>query len=123
MIDKSAQLQKVKSRFPAFSPPVVECGPGWYQLIIDCDLELGAIDPLYQVLQIKEEFGTLRYYFSTSDGREHLRKKMNEVVAVYEYVSSHKCELCGDMGAKMHKNSYGWMKTVCESCKAEVYGD
>jgi len=119
MIDKSEQLQAVKSRFPIETPATVDCGPGWHQLIIDCDQELAAVDPEYTVLQIKEKFGTLRYYFATSDGMEHHRKKMNEIVAVYESVSSYKCETCGEMGAKLHKNTRGWMKTVCESCKGD----
>lgn len=119
MIDKSEQLKAVKLRFQGDWPATIDCGPGWYQLIIDCDLELAAVDPSYQVFQIKQKFGTLRYYFAPSDGMEQYRKKMNEIVAVYESVSSYKCEECGDMGAKLHKNQRGWMTTVCESCKVD----
>lgn len=35
---------------------------GWYPLVIATDAELARLDPDYRVHQIKEKFGTLRYY-------------------------------------------------------------
>ena len=35
---------------------------GWYLIVADCDRDLTAINPDYQILQIKEKFGGLRYY-------------------------------------------------------------
>jgi len=118
MIDKTHQLVAVKSRFAAGYPVEIRCDRGWYQLIIDCDLELAAIDPDYEVFQIKEKFGTLRFYFSPSKGMEHFRRKMNEIVGVYESVSSYKCELCGQMGATLKRNS-GRFKTTCKLCTGD----
>lgn len=41
----------------------IDCDRGWYPLLVALDKELAAIDPDYQVLQVKEKFGGLRYYY------------------------------------------------------------
>lgn len=41
------------------------CPPEWEELIVQLDKDLAAIDPDYQVQQVKEKFGGLRYYFGT----------------------------------------------------------
>ncbi|MFZ9715907.1 MAG: hypothetical protein ACO3CH_00430 [Ilumatobacteraceae bacterium] len=117
-VDRSKQLEAVKAQFSPEFPPTISCDEGWHTLVIDCHLELWAIDPNYSILQIKEKFGTLRYYFSPSEPMAHLRKEMNKVVAVYESVSSYKCEKCGDMGATL-RNRNRWMKTLCDSCNGD----
>ena len=40
----------------------IECGPGWYPIIVETDAALAAIDPGYEVHQVKEKWGTLCYY-------------------------------------------------------------
>src|SRR5688500_11988135 len=44
-------------------------GPGWWPIVTAIHAALSAIDPDYSVDQVKEKFGTLRYYWSMS---EHL---------------------------------------------------
>ena len=34
----------------------------WYDLLVRCDAELEALCPGYNIVQIKEKFGGLRYY-------------------------------------------------------------
>ncbi len=41
------------------------CPPEWEELIVQLDKDLAVIDPDYQVQQVKEKFGGLRYYFGT----------------------------------------------------------
>jgi hypothetical protein len=58
----------------------------------------------FEVLQVKEEFGTLRFYVShhsdTIDGR----------IAGAQEESSRTCEICGQPG---QTRSGGWIQTLC----------
>lgn len=42
----------------------ISCDKGWYPLIVALDKELAEICPDYELHQVKEKFGTLRYYFA-----------------------------------------------------------
>lgn len=120
------EFKSVLKRFKDGYPAIIDCGPGWNQLIIDCDLELAALDPDYSIYQIKEKFGTLRYYFDTSPETSSgdrsyspFRMKMNYIVGTYESVSAYKCETCGEMGADLTKVSSRY-QTLCKKCLAKL---
>ena len=66
MNELQLQIESLKNRFVKDWPKIVDVDEGWYQLVVDCDKELSQIDPDYQIYQIKEKFGTLRYYHKTS---------------------------------------------------------
>ena len=119
-------LEAVLRRFDKDFPAVIDCRKGWHQLVVDCDLELAAIDPNYKIYQIKEKFGTLRYYFQQSDGLTSdqnsyspTRLQMNKIVSTYESVSSYNCENCGIMGAQLRRDLGRW-QTLCDKCKDEL---
>lgn len=89
-------------------------GPGWKQLILDCDKEMSEIDPDYTILQIKEKFGGLRYYV---EGHQDLF----EIERKYEELSYSTCEKCGSTEHVLvgtNNNSY-WVKSLCNDCRAE----
>lgn len=99
---------------------------GWHQLVEEMHDRLKEIDPLYELLQAKEKFGTLRYYIAASpqgtvEEKNALIKRLQEVVAEYEVRSETVCERCGKEGA-LHANASGWRKTLCEDCAKEVPG-
>lgn len=99
---------------------------GWHHLVEEMHARLKEIDPLYQLLQAKEKFGTLRYYISTSpqgtvEEKNELIKRLQDVVSEYEVRSETVCERCGNEGA-LHANASGWRKTLCESCAKELPG-
>ena len=94
-----------------------ECGNGWYRLIKEAADKLEAIitvqkvkDPegwtngFYRASQVKEKYGTLRFYLSggTDD--------MYAVVNKAERLSSVTCETCGKPG-KLRGHS--WVYTAC----------
>jgi hypothetical protein len=62
----------------------IDCGPGWKTIVFDCHNELLAIDPDYKILQIKQKFNGLRYYF-TSDSDRH--REMLTIAQKYETLS------------------------------------
>jgi len=85
---------------------------GWYQLIVDCDKELTAIDPNYAILEIKEKFGALRYYMTPSnDTTPEQRDSMWAIVHKYEELSRVTCEATGAPGVLMQSIG-GWYKTL-----------
>ena len=63
---------------------VIECGPGWKAIVLDCHAELLAIDPDYKILQIKQKFNGLRYYFASDSDR---KQEMLAVTLKYETLS------------------------------------
>lgn len=93
-------------------------GPGWKQLILDCDRELAALDPEYTIDQIKEKFGGLRYYVTPSEGCEH---NLWEIAERYERRSYSTCEACGATLSVLTANSPGttWVKSLCSSCREQ----
>jgi hypothetical protein len=116
-IGKKIMMLKLKIKAPYL--PYIEVDEGWYQLVLDCDKELSEIDPKYDLQQIKEKFGGLRYYFQPSDPA--LRDEMDAVVAKYEEIASRTCEATGGPGVLM-KSVGSWFKTLNpEFAESKVY--
>lgn len=89
--------------------------PGWNNIIITCNRKLEMLDPDYRILQIKEKFGTLRYYYHTDVKIHSIREAMDRYVRQAEVESSKTCEFCGKPG-KLIKCKMAWMKTRCDDC-------
>jgi len=109
MDELSAAIQQLAKKI---KPPYysrIEVDEGWYQLVLDCDKELSEIDPKYDLQQVKEKFGGLRYYFQPSDPT--LRNTMDAVIAKYEELASRTCEATGGPGVLM-KSVGNWFKTL-----------
>ena len=109
-----ALRRKVKTLEDRFAPgwiSYVGVGRGWYQLIVDCDAELAAIDPGYQILQIKEKFGGLRYYIQPSGSDQAIADQLNEITTRYEKLAQETCEDTGRPGVLM-RSIGGWYRTL-----------
>jgi len=86
-------------------------GEGWHQLLHNLEDQLNQIDPNFELQQVKEKFGGLRYYAqSPADG-------FHEAIDIAEEASFHLCEVCGKHGET--KSIQGWLKTLCEEHYAE----
>lgn len=46
----------------------VDVREAWHPIVEKLNEDLLAIDPNYKVLQVKEKFGDLRYYYTTNAG-------------------------------------------------------
>jgi len=90
--------------------PVIDCGPGWDELLLNLDDELMKIAPDYTILQVKEKFGTLRFYASCPEGTNFT--KFDGLITTAELASAITCERCGRPGTLRNRN--GWYKTLCE---------
>lgn len=62
------------------------------------------------VAQIKEKFGTLRFYVDGGD------EFTNGVATMAELMSGRVCETCGDIGSR---RSGGWIRTLCDKHEEE----
>ena len=97
-----------------------EHGDGWYQIIdslcgniqnhIDWQTKQGKTVPQVVATQVKEKFGTLRFYYNGGDD------VIDGMVRMAESWSAVACEECGAPGTQ---NSRGWIKTLCETHRKE----
>ncbi len=95
----------------------LDCGPGWYRILASLDEELSYLCPDYEIQQIKEKFGTLRWYASYP--LDHIKTKDHDIV--YEIISSlvsyaeaqtsWTCEVCGNQG-KLRAGA--WVRCLCD---------
>jgi len=67
-------------------------------------------EPIAQVTldQVKEKFGTLRFYYSGGD--DYIRG----MVSLAESLSGVTCESCGNPSEV--QNDGGWMRSICNAC-------
>jgi len=92
-----------------------EVDDGWHDLLRACCDQIEQYlaehpDLPFAVAQIKEKFGTLRFYFD--DGDDHIQ----ELVRQAEKQSGVTCEICGAPGTLKSLRGGGWMATRCATC-------
>jgi len=87
---------------------MIRCDDGWIDIISECHNELIAIDKNYSIQQIKQKFGTLRYYCTPSNPKHE--EQFAKIVDKYERLSIKVCEISGTGGVLMKKD--GWFKTL-----------
>lgn len=98
--------------------------PGWLDLVFDCHEKLKYISDTYEILQIKQKFGLLRYYthynhpsYYNFDRNSFYNFEINvsifKDIAYYtENKSSQICEISGQKGElRFHKGRY---ITLCD---------
>lgn len=110
-------LAGIRARFLPGWYGSLDVGPGWYRLIVDLDRELAAIDPGFQLIQIKEKFGGLRYFVEFEPDRP--RPGFDELIRAAERRSERTCEQCGGDGGLTRRGS--WVRTLC-AADAEASG-
>lgn len=92
----------------------IDCGGGWFDLLNQL---CGCIHsycgdnkkPEIVITQIKEKFGTLRFYYNGGD------ETIGGMVWLAEYQSAFICEGCGKP-SRVHKNKNHWYSTNCKEC-------
>lgn len=110
--------KEMQEKFPKmFSEPYGGfcCGEGWWPILkslcgqiqhhIDWKAKQGHDVPQVVVAQIKEKFGSLRFYYDGGDEYIH------GLVSMAESWADHTCETCGDPATK---KTTGYIKTVCD---------
>lgn len=106
--------QKLIARIPKGYGRYISCNEGWYKILEEIDNKLAYLDPNYRIAQIKEKYGTLRFYFDT-DAEGLMRDIMYDCVRAGEFASSYTCEYCGARWTTKLREG-GWLKTLCDDC-------
>lgn len=88
----------------------VDCGPGWWPIVARLDQDLREVYPDYRVTQVKEKFGTLRYY------TEGYTDAMGVRIREAEEESARTCEECGQPGTLRTDR---WYRTLCDADEAK----
>jgi hypothetical protein len=110
MNELQLKIEKLKEKIDPDFWKSIDVDEGWYQIVIDCDAELSAVDPHHKILQIKEKFGGLRYYIKPSETC-HEERRLGQIITKYEEIASKTCEATGQPGVLM-KSIGGWRKTL-----------
>ena len=97
-----------------------ECGDGWYNILnqlmgniqhhIDWKNRKEEVVAQVTLDQVKEKFGTLRFYYSGGDDA------IDGMVRMAESMSSVTCEECS---APAQTHGPGWIRTICEPCETK----
>jgi len=95
-----------------------DCGDGWFNILdqlmgniqhhIDWRNKKGEVVAQVTLDQVKEKFGTLRFYYTGGDD------VIDGMVRMAESMSGVTCEECS-APAKTH--GPGWIRTICEPCE------
>lgn len=89
---------------------IFECGSGWNKLICDLIKDLINIGWNKEIAQIKEKFGTLRFYPGGCTDEQW------KLIQEAERKSSTICEYCGTTeNVKLYTD--GWYTTECKDCR------
>ena len=97
-----------------------ECGDGWFNILdqlmgniqhhIDWKNKKEEVVAQVTLDQVKEKFGTLRFYYSGGDDY------IDGLVTMAESMSGVTCEDCGSPGTQTQG---GWIKTACAAHRGE----
>lgn len=104
-----ADLEDILRRIPRGYFRSIDCGKGWYPLLVQTHKRLLAIDPDYEVHQVKEKFGGLRYYHAVHTDKDY--QAAWDIEADAERKSYTICEICGAPG---YARAGGWIRTLCD---------
>jgi hypothetical protein len=93
-----------------------ECGDGWFNILdqlmgnilhhIDWKNKKGEVVSQVTLDQVKEKFGTLRFYYTGGDDI------VGGMVRMAESMSGVTCEECGNSG---QRRGSGWIYTACDA--------
>src|SRR3546814_6398037 len=99
-----------------------EHGDGWGELIEALCARINTIlldspGMSMDVRQVKEKFGTLRFYYRLSGASDETAQRIRRAVALAEKASGRICERCGHRASVQAKA--GWWSTLCPSCRTD----
>ncbi|MGW2937498.1 hypothetical protein ACWDA7_38070 [Streptomyces sp. NPDC001156] len=91
-------------------------GPGWHPLLLRLHEQLLALDPGYQVDDLREKLGAARIRITGTT--VPARAETRALVTAAEEQSATVCEFCGASGHRRTRSDApaGWIKAVCDSC-------
>jgi hypothetical protein len=100
---------------------MISIPPGWLKLVDSLNMQLAHISPGYEIYQIKEKFGRLRFYAKYVPRSNETDQKVAEsifesIIHSAEMTSANMCDQCGKW-ATTDTDANGWLRTRCENHK------
>lgn len=105
MVSDQRKYRKIRARATTERARYIDVGPGWSQVINDLDTELAKIDSDYEVYQVKERFGKLRFFCSLDRD-----PRAADLIARAQEVALVTCRVCGVRGSI---DEEGWPAVLC----------
>ena len=110
-------IDTLVNKYAMFNTIEFYCGDGWFNLLDTMGYLIQAYkdknpELKFEIDQVKEKFGELRVYFTGTD------PYLEGVIDFATNMSSHVCELTGDVGFLYKRN--GWVKTLSEQKAIEL---
>jgi hypothetical protein len=92
-------------------------GDGWLDIVDRLDRAITELVPDYQITQVKEKFGGLRYYIGSvpADRFDEVHRLISEA----EAESLQTCEKCGSREGVTTSSGGYWIRTLCPEHRAE----
>ena len=132
-------VEAIRLRIPKEWGQWISCGEGWYRILINLDEQISYLFPEgYEIHQIKEKFGGLRYYCGYPSNDPIRARIAENLISQAERVASYTCEVCGvakfgsykpnledltvlntDIDDSVKLRTDGWYRTLCDSCENE----
>ena len=104
---------------------------GWYKIVDKLCSELTPIllealeespetteEPLFSVLQVKEKFGGLRFYYMMNTKDDELYRRIQTAVDTAEDTSYSTCQITGNIGVLCKDGSH--YMTLCENSRISM---
>ena len=116
--------RKILMKNPLYENLIVEFRDGWYNLIDELGQRIYRLcnmtnQPLPRILQVKEKFGSLRYYYNASEITDAtVLECIKSLVRQAEKRSENICEKCGSKYASLMCDGGRW-ETVCKEHTAD----
>lgn len=109
---------KLRKKFPKILGNIgFEHNKGWYYLIkilckqLQWDIDMNG-QPQIEATQVKEKFGSLRFYTGSATERQYA------MITLAETLSGYICESCGSIEG-VRQNTHGWIRSLCAKCRSE----
>jgi lysozyme family protein len=111
--------ERLKPRFTSMWN-TLDHGDGWLHIVDRLDRQIAEIAPDYEITQVKEKFGGLRFYIGTIHDEDEFRD-VHCLISEAEAESLRTCEVCGvteDVTTSSGERGY-WVKTLCREHRRE----
>lgn len=124
MFEKYDQfINNLKQKFQFVKCPRynISVGEGWRNIVENLCQQILELNPpeQFQVSQIKEKFGGLRFYWNGhSELKEDLKAQITSLIRKAESEAYKTCQDCGNPGVICRKPS-GWIFVACENHQKE----
>lgn len=120
------RLAGLMMRIPARWGRYLSYDRGWDRIVAELSDSLARLSPYFEVHQVKEKFGSLRFYAEpgalSCDLTEDVRQEFRRLIGEAEGKSASTCDVCGADGELCAYKGGSWVATRCPNCRQSPGG-